>query len=199
MSDIYERSLQSLVGRHTATLCVLLGMLLLLLLIIWIFPILYKRVRADKIKSKWLSVALILLFSGTKEPKKSKKGKASMLLAQCIVTLISVGIMMLGMIPSIQEIQLLKKDIAENSYITYVGEYAIDTDYSSSRHINLSHLWLKERFITLTDTNEDGLMIDSSGTFLKFPDHYSESQGTVIYGKHSKRIIYIDGLEGFWE
>ena len=197
MGDVYERSLQSLVGRHTATLCVLLGMLLLLLLITWIFPLLYKRVKADKIKSKWLSVALVLLFSSAKEPKKGKKGKISMLLAQCIVTLIFVGIMMLGMIPSIQEIQLLKKDIAENSYITYVGEYAIDTDYSSSRHINLSHLWLKERFITLTDINES-VKVDESGTW-KFPDYYSESSGTIVYGKHSKCIIYIDGLDGFWE
>ncbi len=198
MGDVYERTLQSLVGRHTATLCVLLGMLLLLLLIIWVFPILYKRVKADKIKSKWCSVALIILFSGAKEPKKEKKGKISMLLAQCIVTLISVGIMMLGMVPSIKEIQLLKQDIAESSYITYEGEYALDTDFSRNS-IHLNDLWLHERFITLTDTNEDGLIIDSSGTFLKFPDHYSKSHGTVIYGKHSKRIIYIDGLEGFWE
>ncbi len=196
MADVYERTLQSLVGRHTATLCVLLGMLLLLLLITWIFPVLYKRVKADKIKSKWLSVALILLFSGAKEPKKGKKGKTSMLLAQCIVTLIFVGIMMLGMIPSIQEIQLLKKDIAENAYITYEGEYSIGTKYS--REYNIGDFWLDERFITLTDSNES-VQVDASGTFLKFPDHYSESHGTVIYGKHSKRIIYIDGLEGLWE
>ena len=196
MRDVYERSLQSIVGRHTATLCIFSLLLFVFLIILWGGPILYRKLKNKEIKNRAVRVALIVLFAGAEDPKHQKSKKWTGLIAQIALTVILGGIMMLVMISSIKDIQLLKQDIAENAYITYEGEYSIGTKYS--REYNINDFWLDERFIRLTDSNES-VQVDASGTFLKFPDHYSESQGTVIYGKHSKRIIYIDGLDGFWE
>ena len=196
MRDVYERTLQSLVGRHTATLYVLSLLFLLFLLIIWGAPILYCKLKDKEIKNRALRVALTILFAGAEDPKRQKTKKWVALIAQIALTLIVGGIMMLAMISSIQDIQLLKQDITENFYITYEGEYSIDFKYSIE--YNFADLWIDERSITLTDSNEI-VYVDASGTWWKFSTSYSKSRGTVIYGKHSKRIIYIDGLDGFWE
>lgn len=196
MSDVYERTLQSLVERHTATLYVLSLLFLLFLLIIWGAPILYCKLKDKEIKNRALRVALTILFAGAEDPKHQKTKKWVGLIAQIALTLIVGGMLMLVMISSIQDIQLLKQDIAENSYITYEGEYSIDFKYS--REYDFADLWIDERSITLTDSNEI-VYVDASGTWWKFSTSYSKSRGTVIYGKHSKRIIYIDGLDGFWE
>ena len=196
MGDVYERTLQSLVGRHTATLYVLSLLFLLFLLIIWGAPILYCKLKDKEIKNRALRVALTILFAGAEDPKRQKSKKWVALIAQIALTLIVGGIMMLAMTSSIQDIRLLKQDIAENSYITYEGEYSIDFKYSIE--YNFADLWIDERSITLTDSNEI-VYVDASGTWWKFSTSYSKSRGTVIYGKHSKRIIYIDGLDGFWE
>ena len=195
MSDVYERTLQALVGRHTATLYILSLFFLVFLFIIWGAPILWYKLKDKEIKNRALRVALTILFAGAEDPKRQKSKKWVGLIAQIALTLIVGGIMMLAMISSIQDIQLLKQDIAENSYITYKGEYLISRKYSSEYHIG--DFWLDEHSITLTDSNEI-VLVDASGTW-KFPTTYSKSRGTVIYGKHSKRIIYIDGLNGFWE
>ena len=196
MSDVYERTLQSLVGRHTATLYVLSLLFLLFLLIIWGAPILYCKLKDKEIKNRALRVALMILFAGAEDPKHQKSKKWAGLIAQIVLTVILGGILMLAVVSSIQDIQLLKQDIAENSYITYEGEYSIDFKYSIE--YNFDDLWIDERSITLTDSNEI-VYVDASGTWWKFSTSYSKSRGTVIYGKHSKRIIYIDGLDGFWE
>ena len=196
MRDVYERTLQSLVERHTATLYVLSLLFLLFLLIIWGAPILYCKLKDKEIKNRALRVALTILFAGAEDPKHQKTKKWVGLIAQIALTLIVGGMLMLVMISSIQDIQLLKQDIAENSYITYEGEYSIDFKYS--REYDFADLWIDERSITLTDSNEI-VYVDASGTWWKFSTSYSKSRGTVIYGKHSKRIIYIDGLDGFWE
>lgn len=195
MSDVYERTLQSLVGRHTATLYVLSLLFLLFLLIIWGAPILYCKLKDKEIKNRELRVALMILFAGAEDPKRQKSKKWVGLIAQIVLTVILGGILMLAVVSSIQDIQLLKQDIAENSYITYEGEYSISRKYSSEYKID--DLWIDERSVTLTDSNEI-VYVDASGTW-KFPTGSSKSRGTVIYGKHSKRIIYIDGLDGFWE
>ena len=196
MRDVYERTLQSLVGRHTATLYVLSLLFLLFLLIIWGAPILYCKLKDKEIKNRALRVALTILFAGAEDPKRQKSKKWVGLIAQIVLTVILGGILMLAVVSSIQDIQLLKQDIAENSYITYEGEYSIDFKYSIE--YNFADLWIDERSITLTDSNEI-VYVDASGTWWKFSTSYSKSRGTVIYGKHSKRIIYIDGLDGFWE
>ena len=196
MSDVYERTLQSLVGRHTATLYVLSLLFLLFLLIIWGAPILYCKLKDKEIKNRALRVALMILFAGAEDPKHQKSKKWAGLIAQIVLTVILGGILMLAVVSSIQDIQLLKQDIAENSYITYEGEYSISRKYSIEYKID--DLWIDERSITLTDSNEI-VYVDASGTWWKFSTSYSKSRGTVIYGKHSKRIIYIDGLDGFWE
>ena len=196
MRDVYERTLQSLVGRHTATLYVLSLLFLLFLLIIWGAPILYCKLKDKEIKNRALRVALMILFAGAEDPKRQKSKKWAGLIAQIVLTVILGGILMLAVVSSIQDIQLLKQDIAENSYITYEGEYSIDFKYSIE--YNFADLWIDERSIRLTDSNEI-VYVDASGTWWKFSTSYSKSRGTVIYGKHSKRIIYIDGLNGFWE
>ena len=196
MRDVYERTLQSLVGRHTSTLYVLSLLFLLFLLIIWGAPILYCKLKDKEIKNRALRVALTILFAGAEDPKRQKSKKWVGLIAQIVLTVILGGILMLAVVSSIQDIQLLKQDIAENSYITYEGEYSIDFKYSIE--YNFDDLWIDERSLTLTDSNEI-VYVDASGTWWKFPTGSSKSRGTVIYGKHSKRIIYIDGLDGFWE
>ena len=195
MSDVYERTLQSLVGRHTATLCILSLFFLVLLFIMWGAPILWCKLKDKEIKNRALKVALMIMFAGAEDSKHQKLNKRVGLIAQIVLTVILGGILMLAVVSSIQDIQLLKQDIAENSYITYEGEYSISRKYSSEYKID--DLWIDERSITLTDSNEI-VYVDASGTW-KFPTGYSKSCGTVIYGKHSKRIIHIDGLNGFWE
>ena len=195
MSDVYERTLQSLVGRHTATLYILSLFFLVLLFIIWGAPILWCKLKDKEIKNRALKVALMIMFAGAEDSKHQKSNKRVGLIAQIVLTVILGGILMLAVVSSIQDIQLLKQDIAENSYITYEGEYSISRKYSREYHID--DLWIDERSVTLTDSNEI-VYVDASGTW-KFPTGSSKSRGTVIYGKHSKRIIYIDGLNGFWE
>ena len=97
MRDVYERTLQSLVERHTATLYVLSLLFLLFLLIIWGAPILYCKLKDKEIKNRALRVALTILFAGAEDPKRQKTKKWVALIAQIALTLIVGGIMMLAM------------------------------------------------------------------------------------------------------
>ena len=117
-----------------------------------------------------------------------------MLVILIVTSLILCALWVLLVFPQIKDIRLIKQDIAENAYVTYEGNYRLSSD---DHNFFLEELWLDERLLTLTDTqNQEIVWLNLSGAWEGWYSYFGESQGTVIYGKHSKRIIYIDGLEG---
>lgn len=197
MGDVYERTLETILERHIATLVFYFVCLFFALALIWLCGILSYMLYNDKIKPGKLHLIATILSLGSKPPKKGKNGLIQLLTILIVITLILSAIWMLLLIPEMKDIHLIKQDITENAYITYEGNYRLSDRYNK---FFLEELWLDERLVTLTDTeNQELVWLDLSGVWEGWMTSYGESQGTIVYGKHSKRIIYIDGLEGLWE
>ena len=194
MKDVYEITLESLLKRHIATIVIYFVGLLLVVALLWIYAVLYYKLHNGKLKNGKLHLITTILSIGAKEPQKGKKGMIQMLVILIVITLILSALCILLVFPQIKDIRLIKQDIAENAYVTYEGNYRLS---SNDHNFFLEELWLDERLLTLTDTqNQEIVWLNLSGAWEGWYSYFGESQGTVIYGKHSKRIIYIDGLEG---
>ena len=194
MKDVYEITLESLLERHIATIVIYFVGLLLVVALLWIYAVLYYKLHNGKLKNGKLHLIATILSIGAKEPKKGKKGMIQMLVILIVTSLILCALWVLLVFPQIKDIRLIKQDIAENAYVTYEGNYRLS---SNDHNFFLEELWLDERLLTLTDTqNQEIVWLNLSGAWEGWYSYFGESQGTVIYGKHSKRIIYIDGLEG---
>lgn len=194
MKDVYEITLESLLERHIATIVIYFVGLLLVVALLWIYAVLYYKLHNGKLKNGKLHLIATILSIGAKEPKKGKKGMIQMLVILIVTSLILCALWVLLVFPQIKDIRLIKQDIAENAYVTYEGNYRLSSD---DHNFFLEELWLDERLLTLTDTqNQEIVWLNLSGAWEGWYSYFGESQGTVIYGKHSKRIIYIDGLEG---
>ena len=190
MEGVIERSLQSLQARCIATLCIHFGLLLLILAVIWILPIFYHRLEDGKIKSPRVRVILRILFAGSRKIK-GKYKKQKEILMQVVLTLLFSALLAVLILPQFKQLSMIQRDISEGAYGTYEGAYAVAYHYS--REFYLSDLWLDERVVTLTDTNEQ-VWADMSGTWEGITSISGEFYGTVVYGQHSKWVIYVNGL-----
>ncbi len=194
MKDVYERTLESLLERHVATIVFYLVGLILVVALLWLYAILYYKLHNGKLKNGKLHLVVTILSLGAKEPKKGKRGMIQMLVILIVTTLILSTLWGLLVFPQIKDIRLIKQDIAENAYITYEGNYRLS---SNDHNFFLEELWLDERLIALTDTqNQEIVWLNLSGVWEGWYSYSGESNGTVVYGKNSKSIVYINGLEG---
>ena len=79
----------------------------------------------------------------------------------------------------------MKKDIDNNSFVTYVGDYDIDNTYHFS--FSVSELWFDLRAVT-ADGEEDPLWFDMTSN-IGIDVH---GTGTIVYGENSCYIVKIE-------
>ncbi len=159
----YIEQMQILINKTIVDIVILLSLIIIIIGVIWITPFLYYKRKKDKQKSVGI-------------PKKS-------LIAQASITVICL---LLSLIPitSFQDISNMKKDIENNSFVTYVGDYDIDYTYHFS--FSASELWFDLRTVTV-EGEEDPLYFDMTGN-IGMDVH---GTGTIIYGKNSRYIVKI--------
>lgn len=130
-------------------------------------------------------------FKGLREkhPKKYTTGRQSKirrrsLWASIALTLICVGIGALSIYSMADTISDINKDIDENAYVAYTGNYYVRSDYVRRT--------LYDRWLSVTFDNGDCalLYMNSFSEWLSTEEGWFS--GTVVYGKNSQIVVSIE-------
>jgi len=158
----YVEQMQSLINKTIIDIVIIYALMIIIVGIVWIAPFCYyKKQRNDKQKN-------------TKIINKS-------LIAQVGITAVFL-LFSLITISSFQDINNMKKDIEDNSFVTYMGDYYIDnTNYFS---FTASELWFDLRTVTIKEETEP-LYFD----MMSNPDVDLHDTGTIVYGKNSRYVV----------
>ncbi len=160
----YVEQMQSLINKTIINIAIIYALIIIIVGVVWIAPFCYYKKKRDKQKN-------------TKILKKS-------LIAQASITVISL-LFSLITISSFQDINNMKKDIENNSFVTYVGDYDIDNTYHFS--FSVSELWFDLRAVTVEGENELLWFDMTSNIAIDVHD-----TGTIVYGKNSRYIVKIE-------
>ena len=136
-----------------------------------------------------ISIGLIwiaMLFYYKKNQKTNRKSIKSSFIASSTLTVICL-LFSFATIPSFQTIRDMKKDIENQSFVTYVGDYYIDDSYHAT--ISVSEFWFDLRSVTI-DNDTEPLWFDRMSNF----DVNMKDSGTIVYGKNSRYIVKIENM-----
>ena len=160
----YVEQMQSLINKTMVDIAIIYALMIIVVGIVWIAPFCYYKKNNDEQKN-------------TKIQKRS-------LIAQSSITVICL-LLSLITVPSFQDINNMKNDIDNNSFVTYVGDYDIDptNPFSSS----VSELWFDLRAVTVKG-KEDPLWFDMTSN-IGIDVH---ATGTIVYGENSCYIVKIE-------
>ena len=156
-----QEQLQALITHKTLEIVIILSLVIAVITLAWIVPILYR-----------------------KKQKAKKTAIKNSLIAQIALTVICL-LFCLTTIPDLQTIADAKRDIEEQSYITYTGEYSIELYHRSS--FTISDLWFDLRTVTINNTAETLWMDVKSDSNLTM-----SGTATIVYGKHSRYVLKIE-------
>jgi len=157
----YEEQMQSLITKTTIDIAIVLSLIVIIIAILWIVPLAYYKNR-----------------------KSSRKQKTKSIIAQLVLTVICI-LFSLTTVSSFVDIDNMKKDLEKNDFVTYTGEYSIDSTYHFT--FSVSELWFDLRAVTLANDDEPlwfDLMSDIDTDLV--------GNGTIIYGKNSRYVVLID-------
>ena len=160
----YVEQMQSLINKTIIDIAIIYALIITVIGVVWIAPFCYYKKKKDKQKN-------------TKIFKKS-------LIAQVSITVICL-LLSLITISSFQEINNMKKDIDNNSFVTYVGDYDIDNTYHFP--FSVSELWFDLR-VVIVEGKEDPLWFDMTSN-IGIDVH---GTGTIVYGENSGYIVKIE-------
>lgn len=160
----YVEQMQILINKTIIDIAVIYALVIIVIGVVWIAPFCYYRKKSEKQKN-----ASIL--------KKSLIIQASITFICLLFSLITIS--------SFQDINNMKKDIKNNSFVTYVGNYDIDNTYRFS--FSASELWFDLRAVTV-EGEEEPLWFDmTSNIGIDIHD-----AGTIVYGKNSRYIVKLE-------
>ena len=163
----YAEQMQSLINKTVIDIVIILVLIIVIMGIIWLLPfLLYKNHKKR----------------GNSDRKSTAHFKKS-LTAQVILTVICL-LFSLTTVSNFQDISNMKKDIAENSFVTYVGSYEIADTYHFS--FSISELWFDLRPVTVED-NSEPLWFDK----MSDADVNIKGTGRIVYGKNSRCAVTI--------
>lgn len=160
----YVEKMQSLINKTIIDIAIIYALIIIIVGIVWIAPFYHYKKKRDKQKN-------------TKILKKSVIAQASITVICLLFSLITI--------PSFQDINNMKKDIENDSFVTYVGDYDIDNTYHFS--FSVSELWFDLRAVTVEGENEPLWFDMTSNVGTDMHD-----RGTIVYGKNSRYIVKIE-------
>lgn len=157
--------MQCLINKTIIDIAIIYALIIIIIGVVWIAPFCYYKQKMDKQKN-------------TKILKKSLVAQVSITVICLLLSLITIS--------SLRDINNMKKDIENNSFVTYVGDYDIDNTY---HHFSFSpsELWFDLRAVTV-DGEEEPLWFDMTGN-VGIDIH---DAGTIIYGENSRYIVKIE-------
>ena len=159
----YMTAMQSLITKTAIEIIIILSLIAIVLGLIW----------------------TAMLFYYKKNKKKRKSGVRSSFIGSVTLTAICL-LFSLVTISSFRDIKNMKQDIAEQSFVTYVGEYEIHND-TFRFSVSITELWFDLRAVTI-ENEEEPLWFDRMSDF----DVDSVGRGKVIYGKNSRYVVRIE-------
>jgi len=168
----YQEILEKVAAKEMTVPVILSIILLILLVIIWISS--YRHFM--KMKKKHINMY--------KSPKQVK-GRKQCFWALIAISVIGVGLSVLLSLDSIDTVSAINKDINENSYITYKGEYYINEDGYTGRSM------LYDRWVSVDFENGDCAFLYINDIFEAFGTDRGECSGKVVYGKNSLIVVDI--------
>ena len=161
----YVEQMQSLINKTIIDIVIIYVLIIIIIGVVWVAPFCYYKKKRDKRKN-------------SKIFKKSLIAQASITVICLLFSLINIS--------SFQDINNMKKDIENNSFVMYVGDYDIDNTYHFS--FSVSELWFDLRAVTV-DGEEDPLWFDMTSN-IGIDAH---DTGTIVYGENSRYIVKIEG------
>ena len=166
----YKDVLEKAARKELSTLIFVALILLLIIVAIWGSNYLYFNKMKKKHPTQFAS-------------KKQIKIRRQSIWASIALTVICVGVMMFFGFDVRNTISDINKDIEENAYVTYVGDYYINSVISGRRN------QLYDRWLTVDLDNYDYAYIYVNSFFNALSMEEGEFKGKVVYGKNSLIIV----------
>ena len=157
----YTDKMQSFITKTTIDIVIIFSLIAIIIALVWISMLIYYKKR-----------------------KMDKNGLKYSLIGSILLTLICL-LFSLTTISSFQDINNMKKDIENQSFVTYIGDYDIDNNYHFS--FSISELWFDLRTVTIENDSEP-LWFDMMSDI----DIDVSDTGTIVYGKNSRFIVKIE-------
>jgi len=169
----YAELMQGLITQTWIETVLMILIALIIMGLVWLGPVVYyKKCKPSK----------------KKKLKKDKKQLITNLVAQSALTLIIVILCCVMVASHFGTVSDMKKDIKENSFVTYNGEYDIERKTAFRKSAFISKLWFDVHPVDIEGT-EDRLWFDITQKDL-FEDW--SGKGTIVYGKHSGYIVSLE-------
>ena len=145
--------------------------LFLIIVIVWVCNYLYFKKMKNRHPKKYNS-------------NKQIKIRRQSFYASIILTVLCVCLGIFFIFGAAYTISDIDKDIEENTYITYIGGYYVDSEYM--RHA------LYDRYLTVTFENNDYAILYMNSFFEWISTDKGSFDGTVVYGKNSLIVVDIE-------
>lgn len=158
----YTDEMQTLIFKTTIDIIIIFSLIVVILGLLW----------------------TTVLFYYKKNKKVNRKDVKFSFMASFILTVICL-LFSLATIPSFQTISNIKKDIENQSFVTYVGDYYIEDPYHFT--FSISELWFNLCPVTIENSTEP-LWFDRTSNF----DIDIKDTGTIVYGKYSRYVVKIE-------
>lgn len=170
----YQEILEKVAVKEMTVPIILSIILLILLVIVWMSS--YRHFM--KMKKKHINMY---------KSSKKVKGRKQCFWALIAISVIGVGFSTLLLLDAVDTVSAINKDINENSYMTYKGEYYINEDGYTVRYM------LYDRWVSVDFENGDWAYLYINDVFEAFGTDRGECSGKVVYGKNS--LIVVDIIE----
>ena len=167
----YKDVLEKAARKELSTLIFVALILFLIIGVIWVSNYLHFKKMKKKLHTQFAF------------PKQIKVRRQS-IWASIALTVICVGLMIFFGLDVRNTISDINKDIDENAYVTYVGNYCINSSLSGRRNSQLYERWL-----TVDFDNYDDAYIYVNSFFDSLSIEEGEFKGEVVYGKNSLIIV----------
>ncbi len=178
---MHKEILNSLIARTYVDIFLVILLFVILFSAIWLLPFLEDKLNKKRKKK--------VTEKKRREQERSKKKRLS---GQVILSLISVAFLVVFsivvIIPQYEDMGNMKKDIYENSFVTYSGEYYLCNNYGRS---DFTDFFLDLRGVEI-EGRDELLWLDMAKTYEGFLQDWGECSGEIVYGKHSGYIVEIN-------
>ncbi len=164
----YKEVLEKVAKKEFNTSIIMLAILFLIIVIVWAFNYIYLKRLKNKSHKKYNS-------------KKQVKIRRQSLGASIILTVMCVCLGVLVFVDTADIISNINKDIEENAYITYTGEYYVYGSYT--RHS------LYDRWLNVTFENDDYALMYMNDFFERISSDEGSFNGKVVYGRNSLIVV----------
>ena len=171
--ETYKEILEKVAEKEWYTMIFYLVILFLITVIVWISVYIY-NIKVKKIHTKKFKL------------EKQIRIRRNNIFASLLLTIICIGLGLGFYFDAADTVKDIKKDIEDESYVTYVGGYYID-----SNSYRLKYTWYNKWWsVDFENSNYAFIYINSLAEWTSMKE--GQNEGQVVYGKNSLIVVDLE-------